>query len=1716
MAFLPPEDIASGQSDPTQEEATRAIGPPTSEPMIDGVPMNDFLVNERQANRRGETQQFTDEGTAFDPRDEKLSLIDVQDQGPDSLIDPVTRPKVDAGNANDSADIEMLLAQAGGYDVPKENRALNIQNGQGALEVNAPRTPENLTIDLAKKQVEEGYVTEFLGLDTIGELSGEEQFERLQFAVNFIDIRRATVEEMLAIAVIQQGVGGVTEEQFKGINEQYTFLEKESLRKQMMTEQTQLLRNSLNEFVADQGWDTWYEATADVAIQEMIPIYNVLSKVGFQEVFMRELNIEDGSRFFLGSRRNEIREALVALSVPERQAAVRNIIDEVRKLQSKEGWGNGLRMFNVLENFEAIFTEGVINGDDSADSFDLFFGNFESAAETLFSFISIMKIGKKGFRQVFRTADASTISKNARASGARQAGREANTRLTASLDALGEAGEVDDLAAARLARPEEFVDERTVDLPGVRKLTERLDRVEGKVLDASRGRLSRTLNEQEKEAVVNGVTDKLELGDSAVISPSMSVVKETPDGAIVRAVITKNGDEAWNNFDELLPDLLDMDPTLENLKVMRRGADGTIEHVEMTADELARIATFNAKGISDADLIARSGKTTNQIEFALLEREAARRAGASRSVDELIGDEFFLQYDHFRPWHPTDKVAFGGSSFRNTANSLVRMFLTPNAKFGDDIVGTFQDNYLSGARVNARMQQMFKPFYGLKPADKRAVEHMYEWGEDFAKENGKGPTLFDYHANFTDITEKQTLALVALRRGFDAQYEVFNRRLWLEFQGLGYQTARSTDASMPRFHGKNLNREDVAGQTVYDPVSGTEIKMSGAELDQLYLDSGSVMKIDIPIDVPGSNGARKVDMVLIDPDSYKVGDLSFRPLEYFDNYSYRFYEDPYYVVKRQRGGTLNGAARGADDYTEEAIKTAGSQLEGETFLGRIGTRTVDSNGRVIWKDSDGFEYDIVPARNIEQGDNVLKQKQSLHREGRLFWDSRNVDRLPDVNGNRAKVMDFTKSLERGAQLASRLNSEEDAIRSLKNAFEVDFGKVAGIKVGDMAIKDIGVIISDMQRTLRATTAPETKLRLQRAIEVAKYIRQMEGIESKAIPIFRSMLLKSAVWVERMGIPTGKVQKFAQNVDPIRAARSAAFYSFMVFRPVRQLLVQMSQPLFLTGIDPLYVLSGKGLTDSIALRIGHGRFINSAFDPGYSNKVLAKMMGLTSKEFKTLIKEFEKSGAIDVVDSHAFAGGSASFHRVATPDPGLINATTHKVKQGVVGVTSLARKGFDLGEGFNKLGTYNVAWRRVMKEKGYKSLTELTEADWAKVKIDTDNLSLAMTRPNNAPYQSGLLSVSTQFLSFTHKVAQAMLGANPALSKVETGKMWASMYVLFGANMFGARDYVRQNMIGLDLDIYLDQVIPDYPGIPNGTTVIDLLSGGLIQTLVNKTMEWTDDDWQAIDTENFTPVLNATQFYEMALEGVLALEPAALLGPFGNRATAALRAFDFAANTVEGLDNMDVADKFTLIAKHVTMELFPQFSDIVLAHLSYDLGRMYHKSGESLDLEPTWAAMVARGLVGAHTMEEVAFFRMQDSIQDSDKLTFALQRDIKRYLKQYHFLHQRGEISDDEYDDVVRIAGHLAGYAGEGRKWEVLKGAMLGSLDDDDPSESVIQLWAAGAESGALSASEAKDAIMQLIPPERQQELRLYIDEIFNEKQMNDEEMRRRTIESHPQ
>jgi hypothetical protein len=445
---------------------------------------------------------------------------------------------------------------------------------------------------------------------------------------------------------------------------------------------------------------------------------------------------------------------------------------------------------------------------------------------------------------------------------------------------------------------------------------------------------------------------------------------------------------------------------------------------------------------------------------------------------------------------------------------------------------------------------------------------------------------------------------------------------------------------------------------------------------------------------------------------------------------------------------------------------------------------------------------------------------------------------------------------------------------------------------------------------------------------------------------------------------------------MQIARSAAFKAFMVTRPVRQALLQSGQILFLTPLDPLYIASGKVLLDGLAVRIGVAKL--KGLDTDWSNAFLAGIMGLTKGNYNLLIREMDKGGLLHHVDVHAFAGGSRQYKKLKLPKTQLGSTLQKPLKVGSFVMEHLQRYGFDLGERNNLTFTYLLALRRKLRtlKKEYVNwqeadLSELTTKDWDDIRNDASNLSFGMIRINQLPYQQGVLSLWSQFVSYSHKAAFAMLWRNPAIQGWDVVKIWAGGVFLFGGDIFGAGEVAEK---------WIDDQ-KGQPLSPNNKEILTrILANGLIDTMLNQTGKALVNDWKDLDFAAFAPgPANIVNFYTSIIEA--ATEGPTLphfFGPAASITGKVMTGISIAIGVYKGDPDMSEADKFMIAANEILRSGIPGYNDINTAYDMWQLKDWYSRSGQNADIRATWNTLIAKGLINVNSEEVNAYYALREN------------------------------------------------------------------------------------------------------------------------------------------
>lgn len=1631
-----PDDILQANTE-FGEQVLASLAEPMGPIHVDGVPLDEFLRSDiplqPDTPLKGEPVPAEEEQAhLFDQESETFLMESPKQATP-------TKSKSYAAN---NAYTDVVLGNGEGFDI--------------RMQAHLSGTVEDATIAEVSRLIDEQDLISSgkLAPRELAKLSPEEKLQTISNEIARINLR-STPQSDRIFALFQAYTAGSGQAPLSAFTTAVRTVNPVDLRANMdhmIRIGNEKARKEINGLVATQGFKNGGEMVAAVATQDFIPFYSIISRQALAVNLAKAAGVDDlgFGWLFLGEARQKQRDHLINLPPEQLQAAAKAQMDVVRRWQNDPILAPLASKYNVLEQLEQVWSEDIFSGTTSQNTMDRFFGNLESVLETVFSVMLLSKAGTT-MRGAFSVTDSIDARKAAATVGEPGVVSRIDEEFLKSELADTFQLDPDAVNTTMLPRPEMFVDDVEELTQGSKEVLVFSEKVSSEILSSTNRLTGDALTPLDKTNAVNKAYNDLDISDGLHTQGRMNTLAMLEDGTGYRmnVVVGETAERGFKNIEDAMIELAEIDPLLEKATIKRVGANGTLE--EVFVDAKALDAAINS-GTVDANTAARILGTPG--------------------VDE----SFYLSYDVEKFWHSADKVAFGPETFQSGATNALRPILSPNAKFGDEIYGTFLKAYMGEQQLTRNFDILFQPYYKLGADDKRFVESAFEWMEDFGKERGRAPVSTEIFAQFDNLSEAQMNGLIAMRTGMDTMHELFNRKLFREWQALDFKTARPLNPDLPTFHGKQMEASDVSGG-VLDPETGDLVSLSRRDVNDIYAEGGRIMKLDMALDVP--NGARqKADQILIKDGTYEIGELTTSPLLYHPGYSIRFYDDPYYIVKKVEGVSINGSVRtGEASIHSEAIATAGTNRQANNRIRRLEEIAKEEG-------EEGVTYEVIRANNINNTESTLFQKEAMHREGRLFWDERNATRLPDANGSRAKLEDPVRSLERGIGQLARQATHEDPLRSIKNAWKNDYGDLVDPRLLEsFDLKELSGRLAALRRT---TNGKDARVRVRQAEELINYLRLIEGTDTAVVPALREATIGIAQWIGQFTRKTRGLEKLAQVIDPFKAMRSIAFNAFMVLRPIRQAALQSAQIGYLAPLRPSYVATPQFFKDAYGLRRGISKLRLAGFDDGFSTARAAKAMGLTQKEYKTLIREFDRSGLIDLVDVHSFAGGAAKFRKVALPkSKSTLGTIGYKGRQATSAVSGWMQKiGFNFGEGNNLTFSYNLALKRKLDQKGYKSLNSMSRRDWDELRVEASNLALGMVKPNNFSYQTGAIGVMTQFLSFSHKAALGLILQNPAIGKVDALKIFFGGFAIYGANWAGLREQSEQ---------YLTEIGVSNRNIP-GTEIslVDYISAGLIDTSFNLILEGISEDHKDVDFGFLTPTPDPFRFWEMQLETFVEAPWKAIGGPFGNIASKMLTASDM-ARAVWGTPDIDPSDKFIVTGQLLLSGALPAFNDANLAAFSYKMNQWYTQSREALPLRPTLDGILARGLLGARTKEEMAYYEQQNVVWESEQNVEDNVQGLRKYLKQLTSLVNSGTLTVEGYQQRVSYLTNLYEDWPEGIRLQMFKSA-LERKQNDQTDTNIYQDIIDIAKNRNINPTQILGTIDQMvdIPVEKREQLKQII------------------------
>lgn len=779
----------------------------------------------------------------------------------------------------------------------------------------------------------------------------------------------------------------------------------------------------------------------------------------------------------------------------------------------------------------------------------------------------------------------------------------------------------------------------------------------------------------------------------------------------------------------------------------------------------------------------------------------------------------------------------------------------------------------------------------------------------------------------------------------------------------------------------------------FDPTTNSVVSLNKRAIEDLYLEGGQLAKSGWALGDDTTNQT----MYVIAKRDVAVNELPQQVLKYDANYISTIYKDQYFV-QTTKSGVVDGVATTAN----AVIRVAKNRKEAQ--------RAVEE----LKRNNPNAEYSFKNARELTAQQNAESYGSLRRNTGGLFF-SKKGERLKDTAGALADIEDPIASLQRQAASVSRLVELKPVVDLMKQRFINTFPQFSekGFPLSKSSIVNPDLVVDDKAEAAKV---------------LWDYINMVENVDTTKRK-WQSSMIRFGEWLEGKGLDRLGAAARTVERDPLSAARSGTFMATIALNPARQLLIQSQQYLFLTGIDPKFVLSGQ------IHRQGGALLLSSLGDKNVVSKATAAAAGMSRTEFGQMVDSFKKSGLTEAIDSHLL-GRDTMLHLEREFAQNALTKGTQKLRNTASSVLQATKSvGFDMGERLNISGTYAMAWNRYKKANPNAALN--TKEAQRAIAADARQLALGMTKAGGFGYQDGVFSLATQFFSIQHKAFLAMMRGVPGLSKYGNKAITpqeARRIMAFQLGIYGPAS-------GLGLTAAIDKGLEEAGVEELDDNVRQLIYGGMFDVMANAALSSITEDETNI---NFAGHMSAGQgfaenlgtYITDILDGetsVLELMTGAS-GMVGSRVSSAL---DITKH---------ILGSGVVMTPELGEQVFNSWASIASGYMQYlkgstmaNVGRYVDKNRASLPLKSSDTDAVVMGLFGLTSQQ---YQEMYKFFNESKKA----KNDID-------------EISETAFTSIMQRIGAMSEETDRGMMWlkfmddafstetEVLKGLLgEGSAD----------------------------------------------------------------------
>lgn len=772
-----------------------------------------------------------------------------------------------------------------------------------------------------------------------------------------------------------------------------------------------------------------------------------------------------------------------------------------------------------------------------------------------------------------------------------------------------------------------------------------------------------------------------------------------------------------------------------------------------------------------------------------------------------------------------DRTALSSGRQGSLASTIVDQgSILPPTVYKSSLVGADKTKYFEKQMLTSFAKEFAEPF-------RKLVRERQGLLEDAIHKANATSTAFNYNGlKASGATDPEIGILRAWEKHQDILYHFRNEQFGKYLDQQGYQEFVH-GPSQTNMVAKPVKKGSLdikkSGFDVYDPVTGRNIKMSPADIDNLYKSGGTLGEVrDKFLDPAGSLVSHVVSGVnpaggylrKIIPGQTQV--LAYRP-----GYFGVEYKHPH-IIMRQKVDTKGKVIE------DRAFATAADLPAAKLHTNRMNA-TSNGDRYYVRKNRDNkVNRDIADDYNIS----VANGQSSFRRRGKRL-DGVNT---PINNLSKSHIRNPTEVFVRSTRsLASKIGyGDLIASQDIRNANQ--FGHL-------LPKNEFGqtIIPGDKRQIHYRGIGNENGSEIadaRSAIQYTNYLRNagyLNILDDSTKAAFRS--LADFMGEKDLGMAE-RLFSGMSDVSISKIGKTTAYTAFLALSPLRQFIVQSSQIVLLNAMNPSWMAT-KFIPQML-----YASMRQMGLEAGHPiSKALANSFGLgtTAKDADKIWQQFQRSGVSSAIDSNNMISGVLSdmASRMVSNSSKHVTLPIRAVKQGM----HVARLvGFDAGEWINSAASW-FAHRDLAAKTPGVNINDPRVLDG--VTAQARNYTGSMNHAGDMPQNQNGLSLIAQFTQQSQKMLLNMtLNRNiPWGTKTTMAILMLGLFGLPTAAVFSK---------------YTNDVLPDDPNDPSHQGAKNALDQGLEGWALNHIMAAVSGEKVNLDFSGSLNPLNVQGTYDL--------------------------------------------------------------------------------------------------------------------------------------------------------------------------------------------------------------------------------------------------------------